>query len=73
MVFLFDNSNNIEQFVGTATEEMLAEELKEGLEAVRITFPRPFLQGKTYRALAFKSPQTGRYIAAYVDMGSKPV
>lgn len=74
MVFLFDRSgNDVEQFVGTATEEMLATEMKEGLVAARITFPPQFLMGKTFRSLVFKSPQTGQYIAAYVETASKPV
>lgn len=73
MVFLFNRNGDIDQFVGTATEDMLAEEMKEGLVAARITLPRAFLQGKTYRALVFKSPQTGEYIAAYIDQASKPV
>lgn len=74
MVFLFNREGtDVEQFVGTATENMLADEMREGLIAARITFPPQFLLGKTFRSLVFKSPQNGKYIAAYVETASKPV
>lgn len=72
MVFLFDQSGTeIEMFAGTATQEHLPTEGE--LVAARITFPRQFLLGSTFRALVYKTRPGGKYIAAYVDQGSKPL
>lgn len=71
LVFLFDETGTqVEMFAGTATSDHMPSE--GDLVAARVTFPRQFLAGGTFRALVLKSI-SGKYIAAYVDQGSKPL